>query len=471
MKLDRPDEAIIVWFRAFQFNDYRIENLYEIVKYYCRNSDHKLAYHLYLMTHKLLQTRPQKDDVLFFKKSVYEYLLDFEFTICANYYNPYGHDILALYMKIFKNTILDYSTKRQLLSNLKFEPTPLTKTHDNSPLFYTVFNTISNAVFPPTNATNMDTFVSSTPTIAYNAHTKELFVNIRYVNYKINPANGDYLRENYVGTKNLFIVTSATTGDTIMNKWLQYDTTMDNEIDGYAGLEDIRFSLVDIPVTIHDPFANTPAVISNKTMMVYNCNRGIQNTGKITVECGIIQDGGTINGTQFTLPENTDVEKNWSCFFNGENRCKFVYKWGENGMMVIGEKDATNNRNTLVKTHYVPSPPIFADLRGSTNGVTINGEIWFICHLVSHEERRFYYHCFVVIDPHTYNIKRYSRIWTFERNPIEYCLSFIHNRQNNRQKGNGDTQYDTLIIGYSVADATAKCTEITLDYAMSLCDW
>ena len=101
-QMNNPEQAIIYWLKAFNYSDYRIENLYEIVYFYCRNMQHKLAYHFYFMAQSILNMRPQKEDILFFKKDIYDYLLDFEFTILANYYNPFNIDIMSYYMKLFK---------------------------------------------------------------------------------------------------------------------------------------------------------------------------------------------------------------------------------------------------------------------------------------------------------------------------------------------------------------------------------
>jgi glycosyltransferase involved in cell wall biosynthesis len=423
MRLNNPDMAVIMWFKGFQFSDYRVENLYEIVKYYCRSCNHKLAYYLYLMAREVLDSRPQLDDVLFFKKDVYEYLLDFEYTICANYYNPLKRDIMAVYMAIFRNPLLDNSTRGLLLNNLKFEAP---KMRDISAPSH--FVSLLELVPPVVD----DEYVASTPTLAYNERTGDLYVNVRYVNYKIDATNGNYLQQSYIGTQNYFQVfkQKGDNWECTFVDWLRYNTIVDGNCNGgYVGLEDVRILLVNKTATIHDPFSGDTISIDNKTAVIYNCNRGIRDTGIMTVECGFIENGATVNDTRFESIVGDDtpisLEKNWVCFYdNREQKCKFIYKWGPE--MVIGEKQGA----TFLKTHTIVAPPIFRDFRGSSNGVAIgDDEIWFICHLVNYEERRFYYHCFVVLDCKTYAVLRYSKLWTFEGSPVEYCLSFIHNSQ------------------------------------------
>ena len=86
-------------------------------------------------------------------------------------------------------------------------------------------------------------------------------------------------------------------------------------------------------------------------------------------------------------------------------------------------------------------PLFFKWVRGSTNGITIGNEIWFLCHLVSYEDRRYYYHLFVVLDSTTFALKKYSPLFTFERQKVEYSLGFVYYPESNR-----------FFIGYSKMD-------------------
>jgi hypothetical protein len=72
-----------------------------------------------------------------------------------------------------------------------------------------------------------------------------------------------------------------------------------------------------------------------------------------------------------------------------------------------------------------------------------SNEVWFICHLVSYEDRRYYYHIFVVLDALTYQVKRYSRLFTFEGEKVEYTLGFV-------------SLGEDLLIGYSILDRETK---------------
>jgi hypothetical protein len=101
-------------------------------------------------------------------------------------------------------------------------------------------------------------------------------------------------------------------------------------------------------------------------------------------------------------------------------------------------------------THEQPTPNFFRWVRGSTNGVTIGDEVWFICHVVSYEDRRYYYHLFVVLDKTTMKMKRYTRMFTFEKEKVEYTLGFIYMEREQQ-----------FLIGYSVMDRETKYMAIS----------
>ena len=105
----------------------------------------------------------------------------------------------------------------------------------------------------------------------------------------------------------------------------------------------------------------------------------------------------------------------------------------------------TENTAELEMTKKMESPSFFKWVRGSTNGISINDETWFICHLVSYEDRRYYYHLFVVLDSTTYELKRYSKLWTFEGQKVEYTLGFVYIKE-----------LQQFMIGYSTNDCTTN---------------
>ena len=132
------------------------------------------------------------------------------------------------------------------------------------------------------------------------------------------------------------------------------------------------------------------------------------------------------------------------------NEYSMVYEWYPN--IIIGQLDDDEYKIT----HTIPAPPVFRHLRGSTNGVLVKDEIWILCHLVSYEERRYYYNMIVRLDKDTYNVKNYTSFFTFEGEKVEYALGFQYTEMD-----------DSFWIGYSLYDKETKFLNITRDYFLS----
>jgi hypothetical protein len=212
---------------------------------------------------------------------------------------------------------------------------------------------------------------------------------------------------------------------------MSYNKKYDNI---YVGLEDVR-------------------MIQNKNKILYTANRGLK-MGNMEVEYGVIdlENPDKIHSTLMKIKNQNQIEKNWVLFENNEKQLKMIYRWnpltignivpiqgketniGSNGISPISKMEITDEIDT---------PHFFKWLRGSTNGINIGNEIWFLCHLVSYEERRFYYHCIVVLDSKTMKLKKYTKLFTFEKSPVEYTLGMV-------------LIDETLLIGYSIMDKETK---------------
>jgi hypothetical protein len=236
-----------------------------------------------------------------------------------------------------------------------------------------------------------------------------------------------------------------------------YDTSLDNV---YVGLEDVR-------------------LFYHEGKLQYNANRGLAQH-KLAVEHGqvyadserihdreqVYADSERIHDREY--PESNksglvfiegqkSVEKNWVMFEDANGKKKIVYGWKD---LVIGDVVPYNELPTNVqedsddelepvsgflfsKTDAIKTPHLFKHVRGSTNGQRVGDEIWFICHVVSYEDRRYYYHLFVSIDATTYAVRRYTPMFTFEGDKVEYTLGFV-------------ILDDQVLIGYSKMDRTTE---------------
>lgn len=418
--------AIYWWIEGYNFYQKRIENLFEIIHHYrCIGKNH-IAYGFYNMAKN--ECKNISNDHLFLQKDIYDYKLDYELSIIGYYCNYNNYDLVECSMKLLNYPHIDDSTSRNVLSNYKFYTTALVDNAHisaddkvNIELLKKIGNTI------PEIKDHSEGFYSSTPSMCLTANG-ELVVNVRLVNYWIND-NGGYENPGNISTKNVVAVFDVTEELWTLKKEfiMNYDRSLDNL---YVGLEDVRLHMNQ-----------------SGDELMFNANRGL-GQHQIVVEHGIVDINAETTVSGFVKMEGQrEVEKNWVLFNDAYGNRKIIYNWSP---LVIGDiSDKKENGDMqFVKTHNIISPFIFKHLRGSTNGVTIGDEVWFICHTVSYEDRRYYYHMFVVLNAYTYEVKRYTRYFTFDKNKVEYTLGFTYFNET-----------DQFMIGYSVMD---KKTEYTM---------
>jgi tetratricopeptide (TPR) repeat protein len=420
---DMPN-AIYWWMEGYNFFPNRIENLYEIIHHYRCNGKNNLAYGFYIMADEE-RKKNTHNDYLFLQKDVYDYKIDYELTIIGYYCNYLGYDLIKSSMKVLNYPHVDENIARNVMSNYKFYSKQINVNNRLSPQQISVLKSIGNTL--PELQCKLGEFVPSTPTMCVNMEG-ELVVNVRFVNYKINDKGG-YENPGSIATINVVAVINIEEEDWELDEEfiLGYNTDYDNL---YIGLEDIRIFR-----------------LSSDPRIFFNANRGL-NYHSITIEHGTIDMGAeeTVSGLM-KIDGQREVEKNWVLFEDANQKMKIIYNWSP---LVIGDIKYDNNITAsvkglppmnFVKTHEIKNPYFFKHLRGSTNGVKIGNEVWFICHSVSYEDRRYYYHIFVVLDASTYEVKKYTPFFTFQKEKVEYTLGFTYFPGSNE-----------FLIGYSIMD-------------------
>ena len=385
--LGQPELAIAYWLLAYDYFPKRLENIYEIIHHYRNASKHKLAYEFYKIAQEQLKgVDKSKIDYLFLQNDVYDYKIDYEYTIVGYYYNPENIDMAALSMRVLTARNIEDSILKNVLSNYKFYCRPLTLTN----------NSLSDELFATDEGFNV-----STP--SFCMHNGELVINRRHVNYYIDE-NGGYVNKEQITTKNMVTIGSTT-----------FELGYNRELDGrYVGLEDIR--LFEHGGETH-----------------FTANRGTQD-GKMRVEYGTIDYENQKSNSSFLTKTDgcSNIEKNWVLYADAEDHIRVVYDWRTT--YEIGYA------NMLMNKRDMKSPRFFEVLRGSTNGIRVSDETWFIAHAVSYEDRRYYYHILVALDTESGEVKRWSKFFTLEGEKVEYVLGFIQ------------TSDEEFMIGYSKMD-------------------
>lgn len=419
-RLGQMEKAISTWIDAFQAHPKRIESLYEIVKYYREKGNNASAYLFYKTADASRKKWGASNDYLFLQKDVYDYKLDYEMSIIGYYANYDDYKMPHLNMKVLCYPHLPEDINRNIMTNYKFY-CPRLKDYA-LPFEQHALLTATDSLGL---ATDDGIFVKSTPSIILRGN--HLIVNVRYVNYKIDD-QGNYVNQENITTKN-----AIATLDISKPIWkivdefeLVYDTSQDGH---YIGLEDIRLFL-------------------EGDTLLYNANRGLK-TGEMTVENGQIALESKSTKNSLWPKGKCALEKNW--VLCGDNRV--IYHWNPEITIgtIVPTQSATFHQFTESKRN--PAPAFFKSLRGSTNGVVIKDELWFICHSVSYEDRRNYYHIVVVLDRETLALRRYTPFFTFEGEKVEYTLGFVYLEKT-----------DQVLIGYSLYDKCAKYISVSREY-------
>lgn len=411
---DMPN-ALFNWLAGFEYYSERIENLYEIVNYYRIQGQNLLAFKFYEIADKHRKEYTSTDH-LFYQKDVYDYKLDYEFSIIGYYCNIERKEMVKSSIKVLNCSHAGKEIHDSVLKNYKYYVDTIIQSSVT-----TDYSMQLNNIHDDTQLG--DGFVSSTPSICMDDN--KVYINTRYVDYRIDQ-NGRYTNNPKITTKNL--ITIFDKREPVWKKTdefvLNYNEVYDNI---YVGIEDIR-------------------LIMHNEVLHFNANRGLSQ-GHITIETGTIDISNQKAVSKLAIKNNIrQVEKNW-VLFSDNTKLNVIYQWYP---LTIGEytnnsNDIENPTTTFTTTKTIQTPYIFKWFRGSTNGIVIGDEIWFIVHLVSDENRRYYYHAYVILDRITHDVKRYSRLFSFEKEIIEYTLGFVYMEKNNQ-----------FLIGYSTNDCTTK---------------
>ena len=337
-------------------------------------------------------------------------------SIIGYYCNYYNYDLVKCSTKVLNYPYVEEAITKNVLSNYKFYAPSIFDFKTVSPFEKNTIDILKNV------AKEIDTtgFKSSSPSLCIN-NDNELILITRFVDYTINEKGG-YENTGKISTKNVvsvFDISNPEEWELSYEFLLNYDSSIDNL---YVGLEDVRI------------FSR-----KNDDNIYFNANRGLDHHN-IKIEHGIISfEEERVVSNLLKYDEERTVEKNWVLFENSHGNIKSIYNWYP---LIIGEiEEGIQFR----KTNIIQTPKLFSHFRGSTNGIKIGNEIWFICHIVSYEDRRYYYHVFIVLDATTFEVIKYTSPWTFNRSKVEYTLGFVYFEED-----------DEFLIGYSQMDSSTN---------------
>ena len=404
----KQDEmALSTWMNGYNLHSVRSETIYEICKYYRLKGMNKISM-VFCMLGKSIPY--PKDDTLFIHNDVYETGFDYELSVIG-YYNSYP-DTHKIICKLMNNSNQNYSNH---LSNYKFY---CPKLSSDKYLIKKIGGVIKDEINICGTTYRMN---ASNPFIfKMGKHYK---INIRFVNYLLN-RNGSYhfdVNDGKIATVNkIFDLDEEFNmiGDPVV-------LIPENNNLRYVGMEDLKI----FPINNDDEKYNN-------ALFIGTCENPINN--RISIGYGKINLNSDTNTLKYNVVNtlfNKDCEKNWVFYTDSKGNTNVIYQWYP---LTIGKIVSNNNDNdndndndnndsspTLEITQTKDMPQYFQNVRGSSNGSEIADEIWFLCHVVEYSQPREYYHFFAIFDKKTMNIKRWSHLFKFEGEKIEYALGLI----------------------------------------------
>ena len=401
-------KAIETLLMAYNVRPQRAESLYEIVKYYRETGKHQSG----MMLLEKARTIPfPTDDVLFIHRDVYDYLLEYEYSILAFYTKaPIDH-------KRYLNLLGSGHYRQNVIDNYAFYVQSLNTMRDGALVKQRVdFGDRCEKLVRG----KVDAFKSSSPCII--AYNEGYLLNVRYVNYNLDKNNGSYSFKHDDGK----IIT--------LNKCILLDRQLKPRKEFWLDRvhrEDTRYlGLEDVKVFAHEGELRFLGTTQDE--------HGNPRIGEGTYN----YRSDVLFPTVYPSPSNNSCEKNW-VHFHHRGELKTVYHWSP---FLYGHLNGSKF-DPEAAIHEVPA--FFRDLRGSTNGCVVpskdGDELWFLCHYVGYSAPRQYYHCFVVLDAETLRVKRHSILFKFEGEKIEYALGLV-------------VEADRVLISYSKWDAESIVT-------------
>ncbi len=372
---------------AYNYHSARAEPLHEITMHFRLRGKNIVGQ---MICDKAKTIPYPAQDVLFIKRDVYDYLLEYEQSILSFYSKaPVNH---RRYLELLSTGY----NRDNVLSNYAF--------------YYRSLHSVPNllkkridwsAQVEKTVRGKLDSFKSSSPAII--PFSEGYLVNVRYVNYNLDKNHGTY---SYRHDDQKIITLNKTL---ILNRDLEIvrEHWMDQ-----VHREDIRYlGVEDVKVFSHEGELRFMGTVQDEQ-------------GRPRVGEGPYTLGANVLVPQvYPSPTHAGCEKNWVYFHHG-GAAKVVYSWSP---ITIGSlRDGAFVQEQQIKE----VPGFFRDVRGSTNGCLVPAadgadELWFLTHYVAYSTPRHYYHCIVVLDAKTLAVKRHSTLFKFEGEKIEYALGLV----------------------------------------------
>lgn len=371
--LEELEEASKLCLYAHTLYPEHSEGFYRLTYAYRNKNDYENAIKFYHLGYSI----PKPEDVLEEDIDIYEHLFIYEKLL------------LASYMKIDKEIVLQ---------------TFIEYINDGNSIEYNMLEHLTYAYSSidiiPLNFPEISDYLPTSTSILRISPDKYL-LNIRYVNYRIQPNscylmmnNGKLSGDNDLSTINMKLI--------VNNDFKPIDIPEEMFVNekpyhskNIRGIEDIR--LYNENNEIHFIAATCE----------YSHNGNIQQvTGKYDIDTLTLT-----NINPLVSLENSYIEKNWI----PTGKSSFIYKWYPYTLTEI-----YGNSLRIIKIEHTPL--FFSHMRGSSTLVTYNGSMYCMIHCVIDSRPRKYYHSLVKLNADTLSLESYTLPLYFKNNYIEYTI-------------------------------------------------
>ena len=396
-------QGIYTLLEAYNYHSARAEPLHEITQHFRIRGKNIAAQ---MICDKAKSIPYPSQDVLFIKRDVYDYLLDYEQSILSFYSKvPVNH-------RRYLDLLSTGYNRENVLSNYAF--------------YFRKLNDVPGLLQRRIDWTDrverevrgkLDSFKSSSPALL--PFSEGYLANVRYVNYNLDTTHGTYSYrhdDQKIITLNKALVLNRDL-EVVREHW--FDQVHREDI-RYLGVEDVK-------VFSHEGELRFMGTVQDEQ------GRPRVGEGPYTLGANVLVP------RVYPSPTHAGCEKNWVYFHHG-GAVKVVYSWSPLTIGVL--KDGAFQTTETIRD----VPGFFRDLRGSTNGCLVpavgGDELWFLTHYVAYSTPRHYYHCIVVLDAKTLAVKRHSTLFKFEGEKIEYSLGLV-------------VESDRILMTYSKWDAAS----------------
>jgi glycosyltransferase involved in cell wall biosynthesis len=364
--------------KAYEYRKERSENLLYLVRFFKDRRQYFKAWHYWLLGAGI--KRP--DDLLFIETDCYERGFDYERTIIHDYIFPHKKHDSTTYA-------IDYFNKwgeHSCYMNLQWFVQKIPGIVRELP-----FKQIGDYV--------------PTSTSMLPLEDGKFRLNVRYVNYRIQP-NGSYL----------MMENGKLSGDNPV-RTMNYTCLMDQNYNVITPLKKMEPAFAPVHNTHIKGLEDLRIFYDAEgklrffgTTMEYSHNGKIQQvTGYYNTLAGRLEDLKHLKA-----PQDTDCEKNWISY-KGD---RVIYGWNP-FRICRPDVDGRLQIEVLQET-----PKIMSHMRGSTNLVEDSGFFYGLTHCVMYTTPRKYYHMVVKIDGEQDKIVAHTLPFFFCNNAIEYTLGF-----------------------------------------------